>query len=332
MQINITDRVKNKESEELISLLKEYGFTVNGTGHAGNGAQDFDITPDIFQPGQNKRNAVEIFFNSLDFDFDNLPFLTEGESKIIRQLTDTVVIEKFKPTVYSYTHNRYGIAEGTDDIRMKFSSALYRRLADYAATDSYIPVSSFIAEINNEKGHYMVQWKVDTCNLEIRIKRYHIGSPLHRYRYTEQYSTLNGDGQPLQKWSRFDFPVVCFDWRNPLTDHEGNRLADEPVSDDYAAIWMKNTGYAKEMAKNLFCWIEDLFSAHGVVLVDMCIFVDKNGSLIYGEISPDCMRIRWNSTDLETANPLCKDNWRMGNSPDTLFTQYNHLYDLIFGE
>ena len=335
MKITIVDTVKTQESEDFIAKLVDLGFSIHISEEKTKANWSFKITPELFIHQENaslfEKSSIEYFFNQLPFDFDALPDMIEGESKIIKKLTDKIVIEKFKPTVYSYTNNRYGIADGTDNVRLKFSAELYRQLAHYTDTIDNIPVSSFVAEVKNEQGHFMIQQKVNSCNLEIRIKRYHIGSPLHRYKYTEEYSTVIGDKKPLVKWSRFEFPVVCFDWRNPLKDHEGNRLADEPISDDYAMIWMNNVPYAKEMARNLFLWIEDLFFQKGIVLIDMCIFVDESGKLIYGEVSPDCMRIRWDSADLENSKPLCKDNWRKGNSSDELLAQYNNLYDIIFG-
>jgi hypothetical protein len=74
-----------------------------------------------------------------------------------------------------------------------------------------------------------------------------------------------------------------------LTDDSGNRLANERISDDYAAIWMCNVGYAKEMARQTFLWMAEMFESADLTLVDMCAFIDREGKTIYGEISPDCM-------------------------------------------
>jgi phosphoribosylaminoimidazole-succinocarboxamide synthase len=329
MHITIIDQANNDTSTTFVYLLKSWGFALTPDAD-----WKFAITKQFFADAPDTdsllQNLMELFFNALPFTFESLPLLVEGESKILRLLTDNLVVEKFKPTVYSYTHNRYGIADGTDNIRVTFSAALYRRLFQYKDTVNHIPISSFVAEIKNSNGHFMVQKKVTSCNLEVRIKRYHIGSPLHRYKYTELHHTVVGNKAPLTKWSRLEFPVVCFDWRQPLTDDNGNRLADEPISDDYARVWMEQVDHAKEMARNTFLWIEALFAKHGIILVDMCIFIDQTGKIIYGEISPDCMRIRWASNDLETAQPLCKDNWRNGKSSDELLHQYTALYHTIF--
>jgi phosphoribosylaminoimidazole-succinocarboxamide synthase len=179
----------------------------------------------------------------------------------------------------------------------------------------------------------MIQRRVETCNLEVRVKRYHIGSPFHRYRYAEEHATTQSCG-PLRRWARLDRPVVCFDWRHPMTDKEGKRLADEPISDDYAAVWMENVPHAREMARTTFLWLEELFAKGGFILVDICYFIDRDGRLLYGEISPDCMRIRRRRAEgsPETAEALDKDVWRSGGSPEEVLAQYQEISRVLFRE
>jgi phosphoribosylaminoimidazole-succinocarboxamide synthase len=156
------------------------------------------------------------------------------------------------------------------------------------------------------------------------VKRFHVGSPLHRYRFTERYETTQRCG-PLRRWSRFDEPVVCFDWRHPLTDEHGTRLADEPISDDYAAVWMDDVPRAKRVARQTFVWLEDLFASVGLVLVDICFLIDRSGGVIHGEISPDCMRVRIGGGDPERAGSLDKDVWRNGSAEDDLRERYEEV-------
>ncbi|MCW3463443.1 phosphoribosylaminoimidazolesuccinocarboxamide synthase [Chitinophaga nivalis] len=274
--------------------------------------------------------VIELILQHLPFNFDALPLLVEGESKIIKYWTDKVVIEKFKPTVYSYTHNRYGSAAGTDDIRIRFTSALYRKMALLHTGIPYRPASAFLAEITHEQGLFVVQRLVDVCNIETRIKRFHIGSPVHRYLYTGKYPSTRRDEAPIVKWTRFEDPVVCFDWRHPLMDEEQRRLADEPISDDYAALWIRDVTFAKEMARNTFMWLEAMFFQAGITLIDMCIFIDRSGKMIYSEISPDCMRMRWNSNNIDQSESMDKDLWRRGAAPEKLYENYEKAYSLIF--
>ena len=60
-------------------------------------------------------SLVENAIRKLPIDFDNLPILVEGESKIVKSLNEKIVLERFKPTVYSYSINRYGTVDETEE-------------------------------------------------------------------------------------------------------------------------------------------------------------------------------------------------------------------------
>lgn len=271
---------------------------------------------------------LEQALHCVPFNFAALPLLVEGESKEVRVLTRSVVVERLKPTVYSFTHNRYGVVEGTDLVRSYFSAEVFRRV--HALYGAASPMSAFLALVRTEKGPLLVQRRVEDSNLEIRVKRFHVGSPVHRYLYTESQPTTQACGS-LTRWSRFDHPVVCFDWRHPLHDTEGRRLADEPLSDDYAGIWVEDVARAKEVARCVFRWLEEFMLQADLVLVDMCMFIDRSGRMVFGEISPDCMRVREKKPNLQLAIPLDKDSWRTGESGDTVLTRYRVLHERLFG-
>lgn len=274
---------------------------------------------------------LEEVISTLDFDFNELTFLTEGESKVVRLLNEKIVVMLFKPTVYSYTKNRYGTVEGTDVLRAKFTAELYRQMnIEQAANPDKHLGNAFLALIDSEYGPLLLQRRVEPGNLEVRVKRYHVGSPIHRYRYTDKYPTVTGDRSPLKKWDRFEKLIVCFDWRNPLTDEEGTRLADEPLSDDYASIWIEDIASAKKLASDTFLWLEKLFSDAGLVLIDICYFIDESGKVIFGEVSPDCMRVREGNQHPKDTTSFDKDIWRDNGKELFLAEQYNRLYQLIF--
>lgn len=270
-------------------------------------------------------SMLEQVLRGIDFSFDRLPVLALGDSKDIRFLTPKIAIARLLPTVYSFTENRYGTALGTEDVRARFSAEIFRLLerspgANHVAT-------AFLGEVESSSGRFLIERVVESANIEVRVKRYHIGSPVHRYRYTERYSTAHR-GSPLHRWSRFASPVVCFDWRHPMHDDNGNRLSDEPISDDYAGVWLDDAHKAKQLARDAFLWIEDLFYQRGLLLIDICFFVDKTGTTVYGEISPDCMRVRERASD--AAEALDKDKWRSGGTETEVLARYKQLYEQIF--
>lgn len=321
------------EASRLAGELTELGFRVV-LGKAGSRSDCFEVR---LGNGSNRSGEVSLAgpetlrertLRTLPLDFSNLPLLVTGESKEVRLWTDKLVVMRFKPTVYSYTANRYGEVAGTDELRAKFTAAIFRRLADEVFPEP-APRSAFVAEIEARDGLLIVQKRVVDCNLETRIKRYHIGSPVHRYQYTERYLAAHG-GAPISRWTRFDSPVVCFDWRHPLTTPTGERLADEPLPDDYAALWMHDIPHAKAMARTTFVWLENLFLDAGLRLIDMCVFIDREGRTIFGEISPDCMRVRLDLGDPREAESADKDLWRTGRAPQILRERYEQLYRQLF--
>ncbi len=295
------------------------------------------VIPVYFKEFIGKRSVllfelVEHVIQQLPFQLEKLPLLVEGESKIIRQLNSKMVVEQFKSTVYSFTHNRYGEVEGTAELRVLFSSELFRNMNRYNHEQSKHLKNAFLAVINSADGPLMVQEKMETCNLEVRVKRYHIGSPVHRYKYTEKYNSVQLNEAPLKKWTRFDVPLVCFDWRLPLTDENGNRLADEPISDDYAGVWMNDIVEAKNLARETFSWMERVFRDSGLLLVDICFFIDKTGRTLYGEISPDCMRVRDGLGDPADSSSFDKDLWRDGEKDQLLAKRYHKLFHILFSQ
>jgi phosphoribosylaminoimidazole-succinocarboxamide synthase len=294
-----------------------------------------DSIPVYFKDFIGKSNVllfelVEHVIQQLPFQLEALPLLVEGESKIIKLLNSKMVVEQFKPTVYSFTHNRYGEVEGTAELRVLFSSELFRSMNRYNHEQVKHLKNAFLAVVYTADGPLMVQEKVETCNLEVRVKRYHIGSPVHRYKYTEKYNTVQLNEAPLKKWTRFDVPLVCFDWRLPLTDELGNRLADEPISDDYAGVWMNDIVEAKNLARETFSWMERVFRDSGLLLVDICFFIDKTGRVLYGEISPDCMRVRDGLGEPDESGSFDKDLWRQGEKEQLLAKRYHKLFHILF--
>lgn len=281
----------------------------------------------LVEPGNPEMSMIEQVLVQLEVDFDSLPLLVRGDSKEIKLLTPRVALAKLLPTVYSYTYNRYGLAPGTEQARTRFSAELFRKMFDEPGP--FHLGSAYLGVVKTADGLLLAERVVDVCNLEVRVKRFHIGSPLHRYLYTDTHPTRN-NGLPLQRWTRFDEPVVCFDWRHPLQDEEGKRLADEPLPDDYAALWVDDLAAAKGLVRSAFLWIEDKFAQAGLQLVDICFFIDRTGNVLYGEISPDCMRVRDGAS--AHAEAFDKDLWRSGGSPEKVLARYWRLYELVFNK
>jgi phosphoribosylaminoimidazole-succinocarboxamide synthase len=102
------------------------------------------------------------------------------------------------------------------------------------------------------------------------------------------------------------------------------------LPDDYASIWLDNVPAAKKLAREAFEWIEELFASKGLRLIDICFFIDSSGRVLFGEISPDCMRVRDMASDEGEA--LDKDEWRSGGDPKAVLWRYGRLYSIVFGD
>ena len=87
---------------------------------------------------------------------------------------------------------------------------------------------------------------------------------------------------------------------------------------------------AKRLARDTFEWIERLFARKGLKLIDICFFVDAAGRAIFGEISPDCMRVRRDAADESDA--LDKDQWRSGGDAATVLQRYRRLAAIVFDD
>jgi hypothetical protein len=68
---------------------------------------------------------------------ESFPLFCEGESKIVREITQELVIVRLKPTLFSYKANRAGVVAGTDSLRLQISRILWNCLAEAGV---YIPI------------------------------------------------------------------------------------------------------------------------------------------------------------------------------------------------
>ncbi|MDB5185043.1 MAG: hypothetical protein JWN38_851 [Candidatus Saccharibacteria bacterium] len=276
-------------------------------------------------------------------EFKDLPLVTEGESKEVRYAGDGEVIIRLKPTIYSYTHNRTGEIEGSDTLRLQAIQGLLVPLREAGVAHSYRAVndrwisSGLIlqpatvedpspfrpADVSPE-----AQAALPVAPpIEVVAKRVHSGTPKHRYyrfgSYTVRASHPEFAGQKLGVDQDYPEPIVRFDWRNPMHSAEGERLADE-VLPEPMADWFIDTIKARETAHTAFDALTKFLGEKGLELWDICFFVTEDGTKLFGEVSPDCMRVR-----AKDGTSLDKDIWRSGGSSDLLLAKWQAFADLV---
>ncbi|MBI1902441.1 MAG: hypothetical protein HYS13_15170 [Planctomycetia bacterium] len=157
--------------------------------------------------------------------------------------------------------------------------------------------------------------------VEVVVKRRHIGTPKHRYRFIEQYPTRAG--KILAADAEYPELQVRFDWRNPVRDSSGQRLADEIMSEQFADLYI-DVPKARSLAIAAFEALATFLSGRGLVLDDICFFIDRDGRCIFSEISPDCLRAR-----AVGEGSLDKDVWRAGGGSELLTEKWTKFLERI---
>lgn len=247
----------------------------------------------------------------LHTEFEKLPPLVRGESKDVRLIDDDRVAIRFLPTVYSFTHNRCGEVPGTAELRVRSSEILTKVLSTAGLDHAY---ESFHGDI-------VVAKKVDPPPIEIIVKGRHLGTPKHRYFGMNKYPTRHGNR--IEVGERYPRPWVRFDWRNPLRHPDTkDRLADEVLGEDLADEFID---VARSKATALRAWtaMHLALARVGIELVDICLFLDVTGTLIFGELSPDCARFRYQDRDLD------KDVWRKGGDSQLVLDRWREFVDRV---
>jgi phosphoribosylaminoimidazole-succinocarboxamide synthase len=257
--------------------------------------------------------------NLTDQQFEALPLVVEGESKIVRDAGDDLAVIKFKPTIYSFTHNRAGVVEGSEALRMRATKVFVDVLREAGVDHAYLDVGD----------RYVLSRLIrDPPPIEVIIKTFHSGTSKHRY--VGMAGTPIRSSHPFYGGMTFGpddgYPValVRFDWRNPLKHPEsGERLADE-VLGDAQADWFVDVEAARGTALRTHQALSDFLGERDVVLYDLCLFITQDGRTVFGEISQDCGRFR--HFDLGS---LDKDVWRAGGSSDVVLEKWALLLKVI---
>jgi phosphoribosylaminoimidazole-succinocarboxamide synthase len=252
-------------------------------------------------------------------EFDSLPSVAEGESKIIRAYDGDLCLIKLKPTVYSFTHNRAGVLLGSDALRLRANRVFLDVLQRAGVSYSYLHVG---------ENYVLARRVASPPPVEVIVKARHVGTPQHRYcgftGVPVRSSHRAFPGATIADGGAYPEVVVRFDWRNPMRHPvTGERLADEVLCDEQAD-WFLDTAAARRTAKRAFSALSAFLGGRGIELCDLCLFVTEDGSTIYGEVSQDCGRFR----SLELGS-LDKDVWRAGGSSERVLEKWRLLNSLI---
>lgn len=254
-------------------------------------------------------------------EFNALPLVVEGESKIVRDAGDGLAVIKLKPTIYSFTHNRCGVVSGSDLLRLRATKTLTSVLKQAGINHSYLDV--------NDK-FILSKLIKSPPPIEVVVKAFHSGTSKHRYDGMSASVVRNSHplfaGMKIEPEGAYPSPIVRFDWRNPLLAKDGKtRLADEVLGESQAD-WFIDVAKAKITALKTYRALATFLGERDIILYDICLFITEDGETVYGEISQDCGRFR--HFDLGS---LDKDVWRAGGSSDVVLQKWEMLLKLING-
>jgi phosphoribosylaminoimidazole-succinocarboxamide synthase len=268
-----------------------------------------------------KKHIVPCINSFTEKEFQNLPFIIEGESKIVREFNHRFHILRYKPTVYSHKMQRAGEVEGTDKERMTMTKNIIDIFSRHMIKHSYWFVGD--TYILNEK----LDNERDIPPLEVIVKRCFVGSD--KYRYYKMDTFKNRFGQDLIKKERNEYQklLVRFDFRNPNFHPEtGVPIGDILVCDDLADEFI-NVEVAKPTAKKIFNCLDQHFSKMNVYFEDVCLMLTVEGDKLYGEVSQDCGRYKYVKEN--ELSDLDKDVWRAGGSSQLVLQKYQMLSAIV---
>jgi phosphoribosylaminoimidazole-succinocarboxamide synthase len=275
--------------------------------------------------------------------FKELPLVIEGESKEVRYAGGGEVVIRLKPTIYSYTHNRGGVIEGSDKARLQSIQALLPVLREAGiehtykqVNDSWIlsklvlqpekaqePAPFIPADLSAEE----IEALPKAPPVEVVVKKVHSGTPKHRYYEFNEYRVrathpLLANAE-ITNEQPYPETLVRFDWRNPLTNDKGERLADEVLPEPMAE-WFIDVENSKQTAKLAFDALDRFLQKRQLELWDICFFIAEDGRTMFGEVSPDCLRVR-----AADGSALDKDVWRSGGSSSKVLEKWQAFSDLV---
>lgn len=259
--------------------------------------------------------------------WDELVLLSKGESKEIRIVDQDFVMVRMIPSLYSFTKNRAAMIEGTDELRLR----AFELLASVLRTSGVL-----VAAVHFGDDFYvtrrMKRGELDYVPpIEVIVKARHVGTPKHSLYNIDGHSARNGNNVQAD---RAHDPYVRFDYTNPLHDADGNRLRDECIPEGLANRYI-DARAAEQTAISAFCGLFAFLSARGIRLDDICFKIDHTGRVVFGELSPDCMRSVWVGAEDDLFAPVgldtSKDTFRAGSAEGIVLERYRRFITITSG-
>ncbi|AYV78718.1 MAG: hypothetical protein Edafosvirus27_7 [Edafosvirus sp.] len=291
--------------------------------------------------------------NYSEEEFNSLPLVAEGCSKIIRTVNDEFTLVSYKPTVYSHKQQREGVILFTDKERMEMTKNIL-----YIFDSEQIPHAYIYIGKNYVLCKYLNPER-DIPIVEIIVKKCFVGTDKYRYHMLDK--KISRFGYPIVDDEKREYPeyIVRYDYRNPnhtytkknddgtetildvpsfmdkktedslMADSAGIIMkkpkGDEVLCDDLANLFI-DVNLSKKLAKKTFAVLDNHFKKMGIYFEDICFMITADGQMHYSEISQDCGRYKKIEEDKLTA--LDKDIFRAGGSSPLVFEKWKLMTEI----
>jgi len=290
--------------------------------------------------------------NYSEQEFNCLPLVAEGCSKIIRAIDDKFTLIAYKPTVYSHKQQREGVIPFTDKERMEMTKNILYLFDIEQIPHAYVYIGKnyvLCKNLNPER---------DIPIIEVIVKKCCVGTDKYRYHMLDK--RISRFGYPIVDVDeKREYPnyIVRYDYRNPnhtytkkiddasetildvssfmdkkseeklLTDKSITKKpkGDEVMCDDLADLFI-NVNASKKLANKTFAVLDSHFKKMGIYFEDICFMITTDGSMHYSEISQDCGRYK--KIDEDKLTPLDKDVFRAGGSSPLVFEKWKQMTEI----
>jgi ATP phosphoribosyltransferase len=250
--------------------------------------------------------------------FNRLETRAEGESKLVKKLSNRFDLIRYKPSVYSHKQQRGGFVKGTDHERQKTTLNIMLLLAKAGVPHTYWHICN---------GYILAERLEQAPPVEVCVKGAHVGTHSHIYHNMAERRDRFGC-KLVNAHDMYEEPIVRFDWRNPnhLQPEPGQRLVDmrhtqihaNPLRDAgfdddaieriFQAMYphgvpLGDFAMADELADKFICVkkarvlvkkafkaLSEHFSRMNIRFKDVCFMVVQDGDRLFGEVSQDCGR------------------------------------------
>lgn len=254
--------------------------------------------------------------DDLDMEtFEKMRPVAKGESKDIRAFDDRddYHVLYLIPSIYTHKHGcRHALIPGSGVMR----NAQMRQILDIFAFEgvphTYCYVGKkfiLIKALNND----------NVPPIEVVAKSRFEGTDKFRLVGLDKYKNVH-TGNPVvgENGIYSHGPYIRFDWRNSNDHKEGDVCCPLPI----ARQFFKDICAAEKLALRAFSVLRKHYMEIGIDVWDCCFFVTTDSAAIFGEVTADCARYKYDprkcnskyhmkiSNSENDNDSLDKDQWR----------------------